>query len=271
LSAKKAFTLIELLVVIAIIAILAAILFPVFAQAKLAAKKTSSLSNLKQITLAWLMYGDDYDDQTMPAYYSQDGFNTTYYWWGYLAYPAPIDLTKGFLQPYAKSQGINADPAFQDTVSVNTLGALGYGYNDDYLTVGDASYNQNGISYSSIQFPASTLVFVTSAQWNNWTNPSSPFLQGTGLIDAPSYNDPTVHGRYAGQGVVAWCDGHVKGAKAAIRTSDMPTFSGTVTVATLTANNLGDVSPIALPGDCSTNPTLYDQYYELQKPDGFGG
>jgi prepilin-type N-terminal cleavage/methylation domain-containing protein/prepilin-type processing-associated H-X9-DG protein len=57
-----AFTLIELLVVIAIIAILAAILFPVFAQAKLAAKKTSDLSNLKQIGLGAMMYCNDYDD-----------------------------------------------------------------------------------------------------------------------------------------------------------------------------------------------------------------
>src|SRR5579859_4761279 len=60
---KRAFTLIELLVVIAIIAILAAILFPVFAQAKLAAKKISSLSNAKQLTLAVLMYNNDYDDE----------------------------------------------------------------------------------------------------------------------------------------------------------------------------------------------------------------
>jgi prepilin-type N-terminal cleavage/methylation domain-containing protein/prepilin-type processing-associated H-X9-DG protein len=60
---KKAFTLIELLVVIAIIAILAAILFPVFAQAKLAAKKTSSLSNIKQASLGVLMYNNDYDDE----------------------------------------------------------------------------------------------------------------------------------------------------------------------------------------------------------------
>ena len=60
---KKAFTLIELLVVIAIIAILAAILFPVFAQAKAAAKKTVDLSNLKQIGTSMQIYAGDADDQ----------------------------------------------------------------------------------------------------------------------------------------------------------------------------------------------------------------
>jgi len=59
---KKAFTLIELLVVIAIIAILAAILFPVFAQAKVAAKKTTAISNQKQVNLGFALYSGDYDD-----------------------------------------------------------------------------------------------------------------------------------------------------------------------------------------------------------------
>ena len=59
---RRAFTLIELLVVIAIIAILAAILFPVFAQAKEAAKKTQCVSNQKQLGVAFLMYATDCDD-----------------------------------------------------------------------------------------------------------------------------------------------------------------------------------------------------------------
>ena len=75
---KKAFTLIELLVVIAIIAILAAILFPVFAQAKLAAKKTQGLSNIKQTSTGMLIYSNDADDNFPIGsgnnwYYPRDG------------------------------------------------------------------------------------------------------------------------------------------------------------------------------------------------------
>ena len=72
---RRAFTLIELLVVIAIVAILAAILFPVFAQAKASAKKTACLSNLKQLGVAFTLYEADADD-TFP----QDG--TATFWSG---------------------------------------------------------------------------------------------------------------------------------------------------------------------------------------------
>lgn len=64
---RNAFTLIELLVVIAIIAILAAILFPVFAEAKKSAQKTTCLSNIKQVGLSILMYSNDFDDMTPNA------------------------------------------------------------------------------------------------------------------------------------------------------------------------------------------------------------
>src|SRR3984957_13575767 len=80
----RAFTLIELLVVIAIIAILAAILFPVFAQARESARATTCISNQKEITLAWLMYIQDYDE-TLPwtaqcCRVAPDGTQYQIYW-----------------------------------------------------------------------------------------------------------------------------------------------------------------------------------------------
>ena len=65
---RKAFTLIELLVVVAIIGILAAILFPVFARARENARRASCMSNVKQLSLASLMYAQDYDERLVPSY-----------------------------------------------------------------------------------------------------------------------------------------------------------------------------------------------------------
>lgn len=79
---KRAFTLIELLVVIAIIAILAAILFPVFAQAKEAAKKTACLSQAKQTGLSAMMYATDNDDMWVPYSYGLEGDFVTSPGWG---------------------------------------------------------------------------------------------------------------------------------------------------------------------------------------------
>src|SRR5689334_6707526 len=84
-GSRKGFTLIELLVVIAIIAILAAILFPVFAQAREKARQTSCVSNEKQIALGVLQYAQDYDE-SFPIGMVSDGSlgwgEPTYYWPG---------------------------------------------------------------------------------------------------------------------------------------------------------------------------------------------
>ncbi len=118
---RRGFTLIELLVVIAIIAILAAILFPVFAQAKLAAKKTNDLSQLKQQGLASLMYSNDYDDEALVFPYAGTwstscpgcGASTVFthgemgIWWS------------DRLMPYVKNRGMFANPTNQDTLYVD--------------------------------------------------------------------------------------------------------------------------------------------------------
>src|ERR1051325_488771 len=100
---SQAFTLIELLVVIAIIAILAAILFPVFAQAKDSAKDTSALSNVKQMALAHLIYTSDYDDVFCLTAVSQSS-----------RYATDINANWGTWQtallPYTKNWGIKLHP-----------------------------------------------------------------------------------------------------------------------------------------------------------------
>ena len=123
---RKAFTLIELLVVIAIIAILAAILFPVFAQAKLAAKKTVALSAAKQIGISLALYSSDADDMVVPcATMNEPGINNPGSQEESVAFYYHVKPFDSLLEPYIKSAEFWSVPA--DSRALNGDSA------DDYL------------------------------------------------------------------------------------------------------------------------------------------
>jgi prepilin-type N-terminal cleavage/methylation domain-containing protein len=242
---KNAFTLIELLVVIAIIAILAAILFPVFAQAKQSAKKTASLSNLKQIGTAAQLYLGDYDDVTPPVFWFdplQTSLPTTQ---GFHYYPI-------LMLPYTKNRKIFLCPNDQSTDPVLTdpsgrgrfdessifrdyfYGANpSYGFNYRYLNqflgtriIGGMPTRQfGGVSATSIDNTAQTMMFA-EATMKNLRGVQSPV--GYALIEPPfaitslgyagwtgTFPDARSQGQLWGrfnpkQVLVTWLDGHAK-------------------------------------------------------------
>lgn len=183
---NKAFTLIELLVVIAIIAILAAILFPVFAQAKLAAKKTVALSSAKQIALANEMYMGDNNDALVKEYF---GFpQAPACNWGSLAWGTPglFYTWRYALQPYQKSENLIRDPsnAFSekrfDTISWDGQGAApdkrlsaNFAVNNTIIGFANGScagpYTPEGQqSMSNVDEPSSTIIILANrSQWND--------------------------------------------------------------------------------------------------------
>ena len=117
MNKRRAFTLIELLVVIAIIAILAAILFPVFAQAKNAAKKTTATSNLKQNAMAVLMYNNDNDGVFAQSAYALGTAN------GRVVPASNAEVVSAYdaIFPYTKSKDIFTDPGDPKAIPWRTV------------------------------------------------------------------------------------------------------------------------------------------------------
>lgn len=160
----RGFTLIELLVVIAIIAILAAILFPVFAQAREAARKASCQSNLKQISTAIGMYNQDFDGSYPMVRYGNVAVHDTW---------------KQELYPYTKNLGIFQCPSNSGATGTLTNGDCGYSAGSvsvppqsyAWATANGANPAENAFSYGEgvggpneaiIQQTASQLVVVES-------------------------------------------------------------------------------------------------------------
>lgn len=244
---KGAFTLVELLVVIALIAILAAILFPVFSQAREKARQTGSLSNLRQLGLAFAMYTQDYDETLPPLYYSGPAGQTLpdnlgAWRWPWLALP------------YVKSRALFRSPS--DTKEYSGSVCFGacrnesnpyfgylwglfpsYGYNWRYLAPAQADPSaappcpaidpmnaaaaqacSRGLSLGAIAQPAETVLLADSI-WAPSTT-SSQLVMGYLAINPPRMwtgNPPltrTSYGfvwpRHHNQANVLWADGHVK-------------------------------------------------------------
>lgn len=244
----RGFTLIELLVVIAIIAILAAILFPVFAQAKAAAKKTQSLSNVKQLDLASLMYAGDSDDN-----FCAEGEPNASNGWGWQMTWQMETL------PYMKNYGIFLDPSDSHT-GPNWSGPM-FSYPGNGIFAGNCAPSWGGWdmvgviqsnrswvnnynaarSATSIPLPSETIIFATRFKMHptSWMysegirgvfDPWAATLlnsdgvdngmslpgQGNGPWSAPvpGYNG-VIYDGYAGASPFAFTDGHAKTLKPA--------------------------------------------------------
>ena len=215
-----------MLVVIAIIAILAALLFPVFASAKAAAKQTQSLSNLKQIGIAWVMYSGDSDDVMMPPRSWVGGSKYAYWWASYDSATALQIEEESLLYPYTKGKGIQADPTFPNRLRAAT-GLTGYGYNYRYLGNGQTAM-------TSVSDASNTVSFASSAQID--FGPSKK-LQGNTYLEAPSSQYPTFHARTNGRGCIVWVDSHANTRRPLLRTTPFSIF----TTQPFLDNNLGEI------------------------------
>jgi prepilin-type N-terminal cleavage/methylation domain-containing protein/prepilin-type processing-associated H-X9-DG protein len=237
-SQRRGFTLIELLVVIAIIAILAAILFPVFAQAREKARQAGCMSNAKQLGLALMQYAQDWDEShpgvwfgpVSAAPWSQPSNATLYYKWMDAVYPY-VKNEQVFNCP---SDGINKKYIYRNRDGTNGYGS--YAMSQAYFCYGDAftpptsDYNQFVsagnpfvMRQAMIQKPADTVWIVDGGvtgiknpDWKSyefwWCNAS----EINGPFPTPKINKvgqrhfQNIVERHAELVNVIYCDGHAK-------------------------------------------------------------
>lgn len=226
MSKRNAFTLIELLVVIAIIAILAAILFPVFAQAKVAAKRTNIISNMKQIQLASQIYLSDYDDvyHRIRNFYGTGNYGDPN--WAFGAHHA--------LEPYMKNRDIfksSLDPIERNDCDPTHGGAVSFGWThyqagyDQLQTYGIHAYYSAETSFAAtaVGRPAETInlyeLWTTHSYWESygyWRWNTHDLRTFPAYPQAFSFNwcgtgdGRLTMGNSEGNFIYGFADGHVK-------------------------------------------------------------
>jgi len=242
---RSGFTLVELLVVIAIIIVLASLIFPAVQRARARSALATDMSNLRQMTLAWIMYQDNNKGSMMPVQKWIDDaalvdpkLNPKSYWFGTImpgaatGDPERLDFDSAYLNPYLEgNQEVYRDPTFTE----NLLGSLrfgklttGYAYNYKYLGPGPKiNYDQQTYvgkydpsipisnNYATIKQTSRTVVFADSAQlYDNFGQMTTLVLRENWYLDGPAAGNPTVHYRHIGDAAnVAFADGHVETLK----------------------------------------------------------
>jgi len=232
----KAFTLIELLVVIAIIAILAAILFPVFAQAREKARAISCVSNLKQIALASIMYSQDYDE-TYPGIWNWSPLAAISHspYFDPPGYTLQQANTECQTCPYTKEPDIFKCPDTNNQYA-GTWAGYGFAYPTMYAgsagTKGPSLYWAIGVADSAFGAPAQTVMVMDDGVWDNATSkPGIEWPTGCSALTWPGiysgcdsksgYIYPYVYAptsnqwsspvpRHSNMANIAFVDGHVK-------------------------------------------------------------
>lgn len=201
---RTGFTLIELLVVIAIIAILAAILFPVFAQAKVAAKGAASISNNKQILTANMIYMSDYDDKAVIVGNMSDLdapyllLGTPYKPWSYLLVPY-MKSTALFQDPLWSNEPGTVDQPDQQIWAYRTQFGYAYMALSPVTPNCPIGWNIETVSNSALAQPADTIMVIQKKARNNnpdwlWQcggGPSSPLWMAN-IVPSPLCNLGTV-------------------------------------------------------------------------------
>lgn len=207
---SRGFTLIETLVVIAIIATISAIGFQGLQAGRLRANQAASASNLRQLAAANLLYAADF--QT----YCPTGNQFLRWHGGRTSLSRPFDPEKGLLSEYlGRSRRVGTCPEFSRHLTGSDSwedGSGGYGYNSTYIGgMPGATFQPN--RPANVGNPQRTLMFATTAFAKAEGLQQYPFAEPRQAVN-PRWEtagalQPSVHFRFNGRALVAWCDGHV--------------------------------------------------------------